>query len=543
MNYRIICVCLVLLLATAANADTPINVNVDGSQVKFGAVGPQSVQGRVLVPLRGVLERVGAFVSWESASRQVIAQKGDRDVVLRVGDKNATVNGQPVVMDVPAVIMAGTTMVPLRFLGEALGAEIKWNAATRTVDILTTGAAVVEPELYSFSHNKTGWLKAGDVLKVTMQGTAGAKASFMIPGVVKQVAMTETGAGNYVGEWTVPKDSPSISEASVIGTLVLNNISKLIQAATPVKIDVTPPVIRNLTPTPDSQSQQGNLNISAIWDDAKGSGINTDSAVFKVNGQDITADSSITQSFINYRPDKAIPAGDVSISLSVADNAGNRTEQTWKSSIVAAASVIKSFSYTADDNPTPGDSITAKMEGKTGGTASFWFVDAAGNKLRTQAMQETSPGVYTGEYIMRKGDDLKGAEVVGSLTLASGASYTLTAQKKIGGVAVSPDTPVIKKPAADSSVASPLTVTGTAPPNSQVQIKIEYVMSVLGTFGMKGTLAEQVIDVNDRGEFTSEPIDLSTLVKGKDTQYTLTAITVSANGKESEPTVVKFTKQ
>lgn len=553
MKYLVVYACLLLLSGTAAQADTPIKVTVDGSEVRFGAVGPQSVQGRVLVPLRGVLEKVGAFVGWEPATRRVIAQRGNRDVVLQVGNKNATINGQPVSMDVPAVIYAGTTMVPLRFLGEALGAEIKWNGAERTVEILTGGEIAVpdtvtpttstEPELTSFSHNANGWLKVGNVLKVSLGGTPKAKASFMIPGVVDQVAMTESSAGVYAGEWKVTANTPGISEGSVIGALAIGGKSKLIQASTPVRIDVTPPTIRNMTPAAGSKSDQGKLSISAVWDDANGSGVDAESAVLKVNGKDCTADASANQSFINYRPDKTLPAGEVGVSVSIADKAGNRTEKTWKFTMVATASVIKSFTYTTVDAPAPGDEITAKLEGKAGGTASFWFVDPAGNKLRTQVMKETSPGIYTGEYIVRKGDDLGGAEVVGSLALPSGASYTLTAENKIGGTALAPDTPVIKKPIADSKVASPLTVIGTAPQNSQVRLKIEYSTVVLGAFTMAGTLAEQVVDVNDKGEFLSKSIDLSTIVKGKNTTYTLTAVAISASGKESEPVVIKFAKQ
>lgn len=550
----ITCIFLSLLMATAVLGDTAIKVTVDGSQVQFGAVGPQSVQGRVLVPLRGVLEKVGAFVGWDPVARQVIAQKGSRDVVLKVGDKNATVNGQTVVMDVPAIIYAGTTMVPLRFLGEALGAEIKWNGPDKTVEIFTGDEGSVtettapgsptDPELISFSHDATGWLKAEDVIKVTLVGTPKAKASFMIPGVVGQVPMTETKPGTYTGQWKVTANTAGISEGSVIGTLAIGEKSKLIQAASHVRIDVTPPVVRNLNPADGTDAGQSKLSISAVWDDANGSGIDIDSAVLKINGKDYSADASTTQSFINYRPESPLPAGEVNVYLSVADKAGNKTEKTWKFNLINTAGIIKSFTYAAADIPAPGDEITATLEGKPGGTASFWFVDPAGNKLRTQAMKETSPGIYTGEYTVRKTDDLSGAEVVGSLVLPSGSSYTLPAEKKIGGTASTPNEPVILSPAANSKVASPITVTGKAPGNSQVQLKVEYSTLWLGPISMKGTLAEQVVDVDDDGEFSSKPIDLSTAIgKGKDTTYTLTAVTLSGSGMKSEPVVIKFTKQ
>jgi len=126
-----------LMVAGVAGAQG-INVTVDGQPVSFsGGMGPRSVNGRVLVPLRGVFEQMGAYVQWNPATRDVNATRGDSDVRLHIGDRAATVDGRQVTLDVPAMIINGATMVPIRFLSESLGAEVRWREAERLVLIDT----------------------------------------------------------------------------------------------------------------------------------------------------------------------------------------------------------------------------------------------------------------------------------------------------------------------------------------------------------------------------------------------------------------------
>jgi len=128
------------LVASAALASAQsIDVTVNGSPVAFQGAQPQYLNGRVLVPLRGVFEQMGAFVKWDPAARMVYATRGQDDVRLGIGNRQATVNGRGVAMDVPATVMMGRTYVPLRFLGEALGADVRWDNVQRLVAITTSG--------------------------------------------------------------------------------------------------------------------------------------------------------------------------------------------------------------------------------------------------------------------------------------------------------------------------------------------------------------------------------------------------------------------
>lgn len=102
-------------------------------------VAPQIEAGRVLVPLRGIFEALGADVSYAAATRTVQAVRGSDIIRLQIGSRQAWLNGDLVLLDVPARIVSSRTLVPLRFVSEALGAEVYWNETDRQVRIDTPG--------------------------------------------------------------------------------------------------------------------------------------------------------------------------------------------------------------------------------------------------------------------------------------------------------------------------------------------------------------------------------------------------------------------
>ncbi|HWA84497.1 MAG TPA: copper amine oxidase N-terminal domain-containing protein, partial [Fimbriimonadaceae bacterium] len=128
---------LTVALAAVSSAQQ-IQVQVDGDAVNFPNAQPQYRDGRVLVPLRGVFQKLGAYVSWNPSDQLVSAVRGTTDIELKIGSQTATVNGSPVTLDVPPMIIDGTTMVPIRFVSEALGARVGWMDAEQLVTISTS---------------------------------------------------------------------------------------------------------------------------------------------------------------------------------------------------------------------------------------------------------------------------------------------------------------------------------------------------------------------------------------------------------------------
>jgi hypothetical protein len=128
---------ILLLFSTGNVMAQRLSVIVDGSHVHFEGMGPVQVEGHILVPVRGVLEKLGAEVAWMPESQTVVASTGKMEIVLHIRDTQAKVNGKMVELDTPAQVLSGHTMVPLRFLSESLGADVRWDDASRTVIIVT----------------------------------------------------------------------------------------------------------------------------------------------------------------------------------------------------------------------------------------------------------------------------------------------------------------------------------------------------------------------------------------------------------------------
>lgn len=100
-------------------------VLVDGRKVKFQGGDPLMENNRVQVPLRGVGEALGAEVDFRG--KTVTYVKEDKSIVLTLGSKTALVDGQNVTMDTAAKAVKGRTYVPLRFVSENLGETVEWD--------------------------------------------------------------------------------------------------------------------------------------------------------------------------------------------------------------------------------------------------------------------------------------------------------------------------------------------------------------------------------------------------------------------------------
>jgi hypothetical protein len=106
-----------------------VSVFLNGSEVAFPDQKPFIDQsaGRVLVPVRFVSEALGAKVEWVRQEQKIVINKGDKKIILYVGKKDVSVNGQNYTLDVAVRLVNDRTMVPLRFVSEALGAGVKWT--------------------------------------------------------------------------------------------------------------------------------------------------------------------------------------------------------------------------------------------------------------------------------------------------------------------------------------------------------------------------------------------------------------------------------
>lgn len=127
---------LALTLACPLPAAAALQVSIDGHTLETD-VPPVIDEGRTLLPVRAILEALGATVDWDAANQVVMAATPTDQITLTVGSTTATVNGHAKTLDVPAQIREGRTLIPARFVAEALGCAVDWAPETQTVTITT----------------------------------------------------------------------------------------------------------------------------------------------------------------------------------------------------------------------------------------------------------------------------------------------------------------------------------------------------------------------------------------------------------------------
>ena len=204
MRTRILIGALPLLAASVAFGQR-IHTTINGTPVHFSDVRPVSIDGRVLVPVRGVFEQMGVNVDWNPANQAVYATGNNRVVTLYINKRVAQVNNHQVTLDVPATVYAGRTMVPLRFISEAMGAMVDWDASTNTVAITTNGIASVPPHVVYNPPPREEYRRRQEV----RQGTTTKE-------VVREHETT-------TGVRTQPIAEPVVVAANTVIPVVLNN--------------------------------------------------------------------------------------------------------------------------------------------------------------------------------------------------------------------------------------------------------------------------------------------------------------------------------
>lgn len=137
---KTLCVILTMILLCSAitpvMANNNISVKINGQQIAFD-VPPQLINGRTMVPLRAIFEALGANVQWYQDLQLISSVKGDTVISLKINDTKMEVNSDTIILDTPACLVNGRTLVPVRAISEAFGATVNWDGTTNTVSITT----------------------------------------------------------------------------------------------------------------------------------------------------------------------------------------------------------------------------------------------------------------------------------------------------------------------------------------------------------------------------------------------------------------------
>ncbi len=98
--------------------------------IKRNDVAPIIVNDRTLLPVRFISENLGAAVDWNAEQSKATISKDGTEIVLYIDSTTAYINGKAVTLDSPAIIRSDRTYTPVRFIAEALGAKVDWDATT-----------------------------------------------------------------------------------------------------------------------------------------------------------------------------------------------------------------------------------------------------------------------------------------------------------------------------------------------------------------------------------------------------------------------------
>ena|GEM_PF-6267460 len=121
----------------AADEGAPgVFVELNGRRVSFPDQQPVIVDGRVLVPARGVFEQLGYDVKWNPVTNTATISNETNHVILILGEATFVADGSPGLLDVPARILNGRTMLPFRAVLESVGCDVDWDAGRQTVVIV-----------------------------------------------------------------------------------------------------------------------------------------------------------------------------------------------------------------------------------------------------------------------------------------------------------------------------------------------------------------------------------------------------------------------
>jgi len=140
MKRKVLFVVILILLCsmTTVYGSDEITVIVNGKQVISDVTAVISPSGSTMLPFRAIfnaLEVSDESIKWNPNSNSIEVRSGNQYIFLLIGNAGALVNDRFVTLNAAPYIQSGRTLVPVRFVSEALGADVQWNKDTKTVTI------------------------------------------------------------------------------------------------------------------------------------------------------------------------------------------------------------------------------------------------------------------------------------------------------------------------------------------------------------------------------------------------------------------------
>lgn len=484
--------------------------------------------------------RVGdqVTVTMDTSSRAILVRAQVREVSGRIdivsGRTIVLENGQAFTLNADARIIVNGQEVPVSSLQRGMQVTLRLSPTTGQVLEVTAQSALPpggQIAISSFIHNANRALRVGETLTVELRGTPGGVATFDIFNVASGIPMTEVASGVYRGTFTV-RAGDNVVNAAVFGHLRVGGQERVIQAGVPLTIDAAAPVITGRFPQPGTVVENMRPNIVLTYAD-QGSGVNPQTTTLTVNGQNVTASATVTETAISYTPPANLPQGTVTVRAVIRDRAGNQTADQWAFTVgVAQGSLITAVTLSPSGTLQAGQTLTVTALGQSGAQASFTIEGVVSNV----PMAEAQPGVYIGQFTPAQ-QTAQNARVLVTLTRA-GQSQTAEASTRLNVIGQQGIAPTITSPAPGTAVGSPIVVRGIALAGSRVIVRVDYQAQLL-VFPIRGTYGEVSTTADAAGNWQ---VSINPTIRIPNAQLTITARSIDPVGRESAPAQVQVTQ-
>lgn len=160
-----------------------IEIKSDIEKIKLSEE-PVVYEGTTMLPFRSFLDALGAKVVFDEATNLITGEKDGTKITMRLGDKNIDINGEKRTSAVAPMIIDGKTYIPARFVSDALGADLDWNATNKVATIKTDTSEVTTPVALSYANTAQGKQQAAEkaaaeqaAAQAAAQAEAAAKAA------------------------------------------------------------------------------------------------------------------------------------------------------------------------------------------------------------------------------------------------------------------------------------------------------------------------------------------------------------------------------
>lgn len=276
---------------------------------------PTVIDGRTLLPLRFVVDQIiGAEVDWNQETKTVTVTKEGTVVVVKIGNKTATIDGLPIELETPPIIKNGTTMLPVRFMSEAFGITTSYDSVTKTITLEGQDTRPNEKPVASFYFKQPSYT-AGQTVQAGDMSTDpdGDKIVAKLWRVVGETITTNAELSNI---FKTPK-----AGTYIIG-LQVKDSRGLWSDWTEQEITILPneaPIVTSLSASKSSYAQGENLSFTYTYKNETWETIINEKWMYRHANEDASK-------AVLGKPKALFTEGDYIITLQIDDAYGNRSE-------------------------------------------------------------------------------------------------------------------------------------------------------------------------------------------------------------------------